>query len=99
MFTTKNRSFNKLIYQLTAMILVVLLLGGCGGNIPSSEDKPDDEGKPELVKPEAEKPEVEKPEAAIQPEEQQGATSEQQQDAGSDTPGSPATASESYGAF
>lgn len=94
MFATKNRSSIKFMYQLIAMFLVVLLLVGCGGNIPSSEDKPDDEGKPEPVKPEAEKPE-----AAIQPEEQQGATSEQQQDAGSDTPGSPTTASESYGAF
>jgi hypothetical protein len=46
MLTTKSRSPMQFAYQLTAMILIVLLLVSCGGNTPSGKDKPDDEGKP-----------------------------------------------------
>jgi len=36
-------------YQLTAIILIVLLLVGCGGNVPSGKNEPEDEGKSEEV--------------------------------------------------
>ncbi len=46
MFTTKNRRSLQLVYQLTAIIMIILLVVSCGRNIPSGKSKPDDEGKP-----------------------------------------------------
>ncbi|HHY82011.1 MAG TPA: hypothetical protein GX505_04945 [Clostridiales bacterium] len=84
MFTAKNRSTMQIVYRLTAIILAVLLLASCARNVPSSEDKPDDKGKPEVT---------------VQPEDKGSDNSGQQQDKGSNAPGSPATAAESYSNF
>jgi hypothetical protein len=83
MFKTKNRKPVKFVLQLTAMILIVLLLVSCSGNIPTSKEESDDGGKPGVE---------------AQSDEQQG-EDQKQQDAASDTPGAPATASESYGNY
>jgi outer membrane biosynthesis protein TonB len=75
MFATKNRSPMQLVYQLTAIILVVLLLVSCSGNVPSGKDKPDDEGKPSVTT-QPDKQQDANPEQ--QPEEKQDAKPEQQ---------------------
>lgn len=49
MFTTKKRKSMQFVYQLTAMILTMLLLVSCGGGVPSGEDKPDSEETPEVT--------------------------------------------------
>ncbi|HHU63142.1 MAG TPA: hypothetical protein GXZ32_02870 [Clostridiales bacterium] len=46
MFKTKNRKPVKFILQLTAMVLIMLLLASCSGNIPSIKEESDDGRKP-----------------------------------------------------
>jgi len=84
MYTPKKKNPIQLVCQLTAMILIVLLLVSCGGSITSGKDKADTESKPE---------------ATAQRNEQQNAKSEQQQDKVSDVSAPPSTAGESYGAY
>lgn len=50
MFTAKKRKPVRLLCQLTAMILALLLLVSCGGRNPSGGDRTDSEGKPEVTK-------------------------------------------------
>jgi len=78
MINTKNRKFVRLLFQLTAIVLAITMLAGCGKKAP---DAPASEGRPS--------------------EEGQAEEAPQPNDAGTDTetPGSPATASESYGAY
>ena len=102
MFSTIKRRPVQLLYQLTAMILIVLLLVSCGGKANSS-DEINDKGQSEVME---------------ESDEQQDANSESQdigsddsdssdtasEDSGfpataSDNSGSPATASESYTAY
>ncbi|HCS75152.1 MAG TPA: hypothetical protein DIW17_14920 [Clostridiales bacterium] len=52
MFTTGNKSSKRLVFRLTAILLVMLLLVSCGRNAPPNEGKPVDKGKTEAtVKP------------------------------------------------
>ncbi|MGI6538423.1 MAG: hypothetical protein ACOX22_08890 [Caldicoprobacterales bacterium] len=82
MLIKKTRGPVKLLYRLIAIILAVMLLVGCGGkNVTSGDNKPDSEGKSE---------------ATEQPEEQKQTETEKPDNTGSDSPGSPATASESF---
>ncbi|HHX59069.1 MAG TPA: hypothetical protein GX706_04890 [Candidatus Moranbacteria bacterium] len=73
----------KLVYQLTAIILIMVLLVSCGGRATTGDETYDNGDSDEVV----------------QPDEQQGDNSEGQQDVGSDVSGSPANAAESYGAY
>jgi len=83
MLKTKRNKYMRFLFQLTAMILIAVLFAGCGKNTAASEDKPAEEVKSEDT---------------ILPSEQQSENLEQQ-DGNSDISGSPATASESYGAY
>lgn len=84
MFITKNRGLMQLVYQMMAMVLVVLLLVSCGGNIPPGKDKAVDEVKSG---------------EAVEPDEQQEVDPEQKQDVDSDAPSPVATAAESFGSY
>lgn len=41
MFIKKRKNHKRLLFQLTAMILIMALLAGCGRKVPSTEDKSD----------------------------------------------------------
>ena len=92
MYSTKKRRSMQLLYQLTAMILIVLLFVSCGGKTTTG-DEMNDKGQSEVVE---------------KTDKQQGANSESQDigsdNSGSpatvsDNSGSPAIASESYSAY
>ena len=84
MYSLKKIRVFKLISLLTAMVLFVLLLVSCSGNAASGKDKPDEEERPDVTAPQ---------------DEEEDTDTEQQQDEGSDIPGAPASASESYTAY
>ncbi|HHV96179.1 MAG TPA: hypothetical protein GXX37_06850 [Clostridiaceae bacterium] len=84
MFMTKKRNPMQLLCQLTAMILIMLQLVGCGRNAALDEDKLDTDGKQEV---------------AAQYDEEQGADPEQQQGKVSKESNSPFYVSSSFSAY
>lgn len=84
MFAIKKRNPMQILYQLTAMFLIMLLLVSCGGGAPSDEDKLGGEKKPEVT---------------AQQDEQKDANSEQKQEEISNVAGLPSTAGQSFGSY
>jgi len=87
MLKAKRKKHIQFLFQLTALILIAVILVGCGSNTPANEDTPSGGGKVE--------------ETPQQKDESEGKTEDtaSQSDSGSSSPGSPATAAESYTAY
>jgi len=84
MLKKKNSKTMRFLYQLTATILIMIILVSCGRNTPSGGDKPENEGKPGVTEQQNKQQDSDK-------------KSEKENDSGKYV--TPATAAQSYSQF
>ncbi|HHX75138.1 MAG TPA: hypothetical protein GX699_09590 [Firmicutes bacterium] len=96
MFATKKRNLKHFLFQLTAMVLIMLLLVSCGGSNPANGNKPENEGKPDVTAKQDDRQNANQEE---QQNNQQDVPPKQQQDKVSNGSGPPSTAADSYVAY
>jgi outer membrane murein-binding lipoprotein Lpp len=98
MFATKKRKPVKLLFQVAAIILVVLLLAGCGGGAPSDKDKAKNETD-EAARQNEQQGALQQQDESPAEERQEGKPEQPRDETVSSASGSPATPGEAYGAF